>query len=157
MNIAISPAPVRRSVRVNAPPARAFEAFTAGIHRWWPASHSVGASPQRSVAIEPRAGDRWYETGEDGSECPWGHVLAWEPPGRVLLAWQIDARWKYDPELVTELEVRFTPDGADATRVDLEHRHLERFGDAAETVRGSLDSPGGWPGLLDLYAKAAEG
>jgi uncharacterized protein YndB with AHSA1/START domain len=157
MTVTISPAPVRKSVRVKAPPARAFEVFAARMGSWWPKSHSVGASPQRDVIIEPRPGGRWFERGEDGAECDWGHVLAWEPPSRLLLAWQLNAEWRFDRNLVTEVEVRFIPDGADATRVELEHRHLERFGDRVEAVRNSLDSPGGWGGILEGYAAAAAG
>ena len=157
MTVTISPAPVRKTVRVQAPPARAFEVFAVRMGSWWPKSHSVGASPQRDVILEPRPGGRWFERGEDGAECDWGHVLAWEPPSRLLLAWQLNAEWRFDRNLVTEVEIRFIPDGADATRVELEHRHLERFGDRAEAVRNSLDSPGGWGGILEGYAATAAG
>ena len=154
MSATIAPAPVRKSIRVKAAPARAFETFTAGMGRWWMKSHSIGTSPQQDVVMEPRAGGRWFERGEDGSECPWGHVIAWEPPSRVLLAWQINGEWKYDPALTTEVEVRFIPDGS-GTRVELEHRNLERFGAVAEQIRGQLDSEGGWSGLLERFAEAA--
>jgi uncharacterized protein YndB with AHSA1/START domain len=155
MSPTIVPAPVRKTVRVKAPPPRAFEIFTAGMGRWWMKSHSIGTSPQKDVVMEPRAGGRWYERGEDGSECPWGKVIAWEPPTRVLLAWQINGEWKYDADLVTELEVRFIPDGS-GTRVELEHRNLDRFGAVAEQVRGQLDAPGGWSGLLENFAKTTD-
>jgi uncharacterized protein YndB with AHSA1/START domain len=154
MTARIAPAPVRKSVRVKASPTRAFEVFAARMGTWWPKSHSVGSSPQKEVIIEPRAGGRWFERGEDGSECDWGHVLAWEPPSRLLLAWQLDADFKYDKGLVTEVEVRFIPDG-DGTRVELEHRKLERFADRAEAMRSTFDSPGGWGGILDGYAAVA--
>ena len=111
--------------------------------RWWNKEHHLGKSPLKDVVLEPRDGGRWFEMNEDGSTCEWGKVLAWEPPRRVLLAWQIDGDWKYDPSFVTELEVRFTPE-ADGTRVDLEHRNLDRYGDKAEAVRGMLDSDDGW-------------
>jgi uncharacterized protein YndB with AHSA1/START domain len=153
----IVPAPVRKSILVKAEPARAFEVFTAGISRWWPGSHSIGTSPQKEVVMEPKVGGRWFERGEDGSECQWGQVLAWEPPSRVVLAWQIDAQWRFDPHLVTEVEVRFIPEGQ-ATRVELEHRNLERYGVQSEAVRATYDSPGGWSGLLEGFARlAAEG
>ncbi len=139
MNQIIRPEPVRRSVTLKADPARAFEVFAAGMDRWWPRTHSVGSSPQRRVVLEPVAGGRWYEIGEDGSECLWGKVLAYEPPARLLLAWQIDVDWRYDPSLVTEVEVRFTPLAEGGTRVDLEHRDLERFGDKAEISFSSGD------------------
>lgn len=153
MNGQIKPAPVRRSVLVAADPARAFAIFTGRMGAWWPKTHSVGqGSPQVDVVVEPQAGGRWYERTEDGGECPWGHVIAWDPPGRLLLAWQLDGTWRFNPDLVTEVEVTFTPEGEGQTRVLLEHRHIERFGDLAAATRDSLDSPGGWQGILDLYA-----
>lgn len=145
-------APIRQQIRVEATPARAFEVFATRMGRWWNPSHSVNSSPQKDVVIEARAGGRWFEVGEDGSECQWGKVLAWEPPSRLALAWQLNQDWKYDPDLVTELEVRFLPDGARFTRVELEHRNLERFGEKAEAIRASLSSPDGWAGLLKRYA-----
>jgi len=152
----IRPAPVRKSIVVKADVAHAFEVFTARISNWWPRSHSVGASPQTSVVMEPRSGGRWYEIGQDGSQCNWGKVLAFEPPSRLLLAWQINGDWKYDPDLVTEVEVKFTSLGGGETRVELEHRNIERFGDKAETMRSAIDSEGGWSAIVKLYAEAAE-
>jgi uncharacterized protein YndB with AHSA1/START domain len=155
MNIqTIRPAPVRKSITVEADAARAFAVFTSRMAAWWPHKHSINASPQKDIVLEPKVGGRWYEIGEDGSTCSWGKVLAWEPPKRVLLAWQISGDWKYDPELITEVEVTFTPIG-DQTRVDLEHRNLERYGDKAEGVRNAIDSDGGWMGILRLYGEAA--
>jgi hypothetical protein len=155
----ITPAPVRRSVTVRTPVDRAFAVFTARIATWWPATHHIGATPFRDIVLEPRVGGRWYETGSDGRECDWGHVLAWEPPSRLLLAWQIDAQFRYDPGTVTEVEVRFIAEGADVTRVELEHRNLERFGDEAETMRGRIGGENGWPLILahfvDDCARAA--
>jgi uncharacterized protein YndB with AHSA1/START domain len=106
--------------------------------------------------MEPRPGGRWYEIGEDGSLCNWGKVLAFEPPARVLLAWQINGDWKYDPDLVTEVEVKFTALEGGHTRVELEHRNIERFGDKAESVRTAIDSEGGWSGILKTYGEVAE-
>jgi len=150
----IRPAPVRKSITVPASPERAFEVFTARFGAWWPRSHHIGASALASAVIEPRAGGRWYEVGEDGAECDWGDVLAWEPPSRLLLAWRIGADWKHHPDLLTEVEVTFTAAGAGATRVDLEHRLLERMGEDAQRVRDSVDSDGGWGGILKSYADA---
>ena len=107
----ITPAPVRRSLFVKATPEHAFEVFTSGFDRWWPKGHSVGASPQKTAVLEPMAGGRWYEVGEDGGETQWGEVMTWEPPVRVVLIWRIGADWKCDPDLHTEVEVRFTPEG----------------------------------------------
>jgi uncharacterized protein YndB with AHSA1/START domain len=156
MTAAITPAPVRKSVRVKAPPDRAFEVFTAGMSRWWPATHTINASPMKAAIIEPRAGGRLFERGEDGSECQWGRVLAWEPPHRLVLAWQIDAQWKFDETFVTEVEVRFIAEDG-ATRVELEHRYLERYAEHAAKTHAALDSPGGWGGLLDRFAAAIRG
>jgi len=154
MTQTIVPSAISKSIRVNADPARAFDVFTAGLHRWWPASHSIGSSPIKEAVMEPREGGRWFERGEDGSECDWGRVLVWEPPTRLILAWQIDGEFRYDPELVTEVEVRFIADGPGATRVELEHRNLDRFGKHHEAIHGTFASPGGWSGTLERFAAA---
>lgn len=151
MNVMIKPAPVRTSITVDAPLARAFEVFTSGFGRWWPATHSIGKSPIKTAIIEPRVGGRWYEIGEDGSECEWGEVLVWEPPSRVLLAWRIGIDWQFDPKLLTEVDIRFAALGEDSTRVELEHRLLENMGETAERAREIFGSDGGWPGLLANY------
>jgi uncharacterized protein YndB with AHSA1/START domain len=144
---------VSHTLTVRAPVERAFAVFTDGFGSWWPATHHLGDSELADAIIEPRAGGRWYERNADGSECDWGHVIAWEPPRRVLLAWQLDADWRYDPDLITEVDVRFEPDG-DGTRVTFEHRHLERMGDRSEEVRRAIDSPEGWRGILAKYREA---
>lgn len=148
MTQTILPATVRRSVLVNAGIERAFEVFTASIGTWWPRSHKIGGAAMVSAAIEPRAGGRWYEIGEDGSECQWGEVLAWEPPQRLLLAWRIGTDWKYNPDLLTEVEVKFTSVDGARTEVALEHRKLENMGASAEETRAIFDSEGGWLGIL---------
>jgi hypothetical protein len=129
--------------------------FTAGIGRWWPPSHAIGTSPLSDVVIEPRAGGRWYQRGQDGSECQWGVVLSWEPPARVLLGWHLDSEFKYDARIATEVELRFIAESADVTRVELEHRGLERIGEAADVLRGKFDAPGGWSAVLDHYRAVA--
>lgn len=151
----MSVAPVRKQIIVDAPQERAFRVFTTRMDLWWPATHHIGAAPLAKVVLETRPQGRWYEVGEDGSECNWGHVIAWEPPRRLLLAWQIDATWKFDPTLVTEVEVTFAAEGAGRTRVELEHRNLERFGAAAATVRDSIGGEGGWPGILGRFGATA--
>lgn len=150
MTRTIAVAPVRRRIRVNSAPARAFEIFTSGMTRWWPRAYSINASPIQEIVIEPRVDGRWLERGEDGSECQWGKVLAWEPPGRLVLACQISVQWRYDPAVTTEVEVRFLPDG-DGTVVELEHR-LDGYGEAAEQMRQIFDSPKGWQGVLENFA-----
>lgn len=155
MTRAIRPAPVRKSITVAAPPARAFEIFTARQDAWWPRSHTIGASPTKEVVLERKVGGRWFGRLEDGSEQLWGDVLVWSPPERLVLAWRIGADWIYDSSLLTEVEVTFTEEGS-GTRVDLEHRMLERMGDRAEGARAAFDSDGGWMGLLRLFAELAE-
>jgi uncharacterized protein YndB with AHSA1/START domain len=153
MNRVIHPAPIRRTLVVAADPQRAFTAFTARIGSWWPRSHTTGKAPQADVIIEPQLGGRWYERGTDGSETLWGKVLAWEPPARLLLAWQINAQFRFDPALITEVELRFTALDSGQTQVDFEHRHLERMGEGAAAVRDLLNS--GWPGILEAYRQLA--
>ncbi len=154
MSQTIIPAAVRKQIVVKAPPTRAFEIFTAGMERWWLKTHSINPtkSPIKDIVVEPREGGRWFERGEDGSECQWGKVLAWQPPTRLLLAWQITGKWQYDPNLVTELEIRFVAQGT-GTSVELEHRHLERLGDAAEPMRQTFEQ--GWASLLENFAGEA--
>ena len=147
-------APVRRSVTVKVEPARAFQAFVGNIGRWWPKSHAIGGKPITDAVLEPRVGGRWYEVSEDGSTCDWGKVLAFAPPGRLVLACQIDADCKYDPDLITEVEVLFIAEGT-GTRVELEHRNIERFGAKAAAVAEMIGSDGGWPLILGLYAESA--
>jgi len=106
--------------------------------------------------LEGRPGGRWYEVGTDAAECEWGKVLLWEPPTRLILAWQVDANWKYDPTLVTEVEVVFTALEGGGTRVDLEHRNLARFGDQGQRVRDAISSDRGWLGILNSFAADTE-
>jgi uncharacterized protein YndB with AHSA1/START domain len=147
---------VRRSIVVDAPQERAFAVFTEGMTSWWPLeAYSIAPGPMAAAVIEPRAGGRWFERSEDGSECDWGRVLVWEPPDRVVLAWQISPAWKPDPGLHTEIEVRFTAEDGGRTRVDLEHRGLEAYAEQAQQMRGILGSDDGWGGLLLRFAAAA--
>ena len=146
---------VVHDVTVPLPPDKAFELFTEGLDRWWPRSHTIGTSAIKQAVVEPRAGGRWYEIGDDGSECEWGQVLAWEPPRRVVLAWQITSDWRYDPQLLTEVEATFTDRGDGTTTVSVEHRNLDRFGAGADAMRTVFSAPNGWPGLLNAYATAA--
>jgi uncharacterized protein YndB with AHSA1/START domain len=149
-------AAVRQSVLVQAPPERAFEVFTTGMSSWWPLdSHSIGERPMVAAVIEPRTGGRWYERGDDGSECDWGEVLAWEPPHRVVLAWRLSTEWAFDPTIHTEIEVRFEPQDGGSTRVVLEHRGLDAYGEKAAEMRETFGSDGGWAGLLRSFAEAA--
>jgi uncharacterized protein YndB with AHSA1/START domain len=146
---------VSKTVTVNAPIEKAFRVFTEGFDTWWPRGHKIGEADLKQAVIEGKDGGRWYEIDVDGSECDWGRVLVWDPPGRLVLAWQLSASWEYDPELLTEVEVRFVAEGPSRTRVQLEHRNLDRYGDAREQMRSQFDGEGGWSGLLERYAEAA--
>ncbi len=121
------------------------------------ATHSILKSPLKDCIVEPRVGGRWYTVGEDGSSCQTGYVIAWQPPEALVLAWQINAEWQFDPELLTEVEVRFIAEGADTTRIELEHRYLERMGRKAAEVRNAVDSPGGWGAILEPFKRRVEG
>jgi uncharacterized protein YndB with AHSA1/START domain len=146
--------PIRKQVMVDAPQERAFRVFTENITKWWPASYSIGAAPMASVHIEPRKNGRWYEKGQDGSECEWGKVMVFDPPRRLVLAWQINTEWKHDPTVLTEVEVHFTPEGPKRTRVDFEHRNLDRLGADPQAARQQMD--GGWAGILQMFAALAK-
>lgn len=149
---------VRHSLTVQAPPTRAFEVFTDRLGTWWPLqSHTIGSDPAVTAVIEPRVGGRWFERSEAGVECDWGRVLAWDPPHRLVLSWEISADWRADPSVASEVEIRFEPEGADATRVELEHRGLEVYGDQAAQMRDTFGGPGGWPGLTAAFAAALDG
>lgn len=156
MSNASMPAPVRRQIEVKASQARAFEVFTQRATSWWPRSHHIGQTEIHEVVIEPRAEGRWYEKGVDGSECSWGYVIAWDPPQGLTLAWQLNAKWQFDPSLVTEVEVKFIALGPKLTRVELEHRNLERFGEAGPQVRSAIGAEGGWTAILGSFAAVAD-
>jgi len=150
--------PVRKSVTVKASAQRAFEVFTAGFDSWWPRSHHIGKSPMKKAIIEGKVGGRADSEQEDGTDCPWGEVLVWEPPLRFVLAWKINPDWTYQPDVSksSEVEVRFTPESNGMTRVDLEHRHFERHGEGAGSMRTAVDSTGGWGSLLEMFKARAE-
>jgi uncharacterized protein YndB with AHSA1/START domain len=145
---------VRQSVVVNAPIARAFKVFTEDFGAFKPAEHNLLAVPIKETVFEPRVGGYLYDRGIDGSECRWARVLAYEPPNRVLLSWNITPKWQIetDPARASEWEVRFTAVDAKRTRVDLEHRKLERHGEGWESERDGVAGDHGWPLYLRRYA-----
>ncbi len=147
--------PVRKQVMVEASQARCFEVFTQGIDRWWPRQHHIGKSPLTRAVLEGRPEGRWYSICEDGSECDIGRVLTWDPPRRLVLAWQITAEWKFDPAFVTEVEVTFSVEGPKRTLVKMEHRDLERYGQAAAALRKEIDAEGGWMEIMRQFAATA--
>jgi uncharacterized protein YndB with AHSA1/START domain len=147
---------VRKVVNVQAPQAVAWRVFTEKMGTWWPlAYYKIGKANAVDAVIEPRVGGRWYERGDDGSTCDWGSVLAWEPPSRLVLSWDISADFQYYPTLKTEIEVRFIPNGDDRTRVELEHRHLDRYGARRDEMWTIFDSTGDWGKILESFARAA--
>ena len=150
--------PVRRSVTVKTGIDRAFRVFTEEFDSWWPRSHHIGKSPMTKAIIEPFVGGRCYSEQADGTECPWGRVTVWEPPRRLAYAWQITHEWGFEPDLskASEVEIRFSPQDDGSTRVDLEHRHFERHGAGAASMKTAVESPNGWGGLLALYVERAE-
>jgi uncharacterized protein YndB with AHSA1/START domain len=150
-------APIRREIVVPASRERAFEVFTARMTDWWPSDHHIGDAPIERIVIEPFEGGRWFTRHQDGSETSTGFVAVWEPPARVVVTWQIGADWHYDPRLLTHVEVRFVAEAPDRTRVELEHRDLERFGPEAERMRETFEQPGAWAATLEAYAGALGG
>ncbi len=153
----VDPNSIRKMVQVQAPREVAWQVFTEKMGSWWPlAYYKIGRANAVDAVMEPRVGGRWYERGEDGSVCQWGSVLAWEPYSRLLLSWDINADWQYDPALKTEIEVNFTAEGSNRTRVELEHRYLERYGARRDEMRRIYDSEGDWGRLLEAFARTAE-
>lgn len=147
---------VKKSVTVRAPQAKAFEVFTARFGDWWPmASHHTGDQEAETVIIESEVGGRWFERGVDGTEALWGYVSEWEPPARLVLAWHLNADFTFDPDpaKASEVAVTFTAVDDATTRVELEHRHLERFGPRADETRLALDGDGGWAAIIEEFAR----
>ena len=148
-------APVRKSVVVKAPITHAFEVFTGGLTRWWPTTHGVGKKPIQKVLMEPRLGGRWLEIADDGTETPVATIIVWEPPHRFVMLWQINAQGKPDAAMRSEVDVRFSAEGSEATRVELVHHKFETMGaEAGGSMRRDVD--GGWPGLMARFAEEAE-
>jgi uncharacterized protein YndB with AHSA1/START domain len=146
---------VRSSIVVEAPLERAFAVFTDGFGTWFPSEYNLMSTPIVERVFEPRVGGELYDRGEDGSECHWGRVLAYEPPNRVVVSWDIGPDWQVqtDPAKTSEFEVRFIAETPQRTRVELEHRKLDRHGEGWQGLRESLDADGGWPGCLRRFAE----
>jgi uncharacterized protein YciI/uncharacterized protein YndB with AHSA1/START domain len=146
---------VKKQIVVETSQQRAFRTFTEGMARWWPRGHHASASPLERMVLEPRPGGRWYSVCEDGSEVGLGAVLAWEPPGRLVLSWQVTAQWQYDPTFSTEIEISFHAETPRRTRVELEHKQLERFGADASDMAKKFAEDGAWALSLKQFADAA--
>jgi uncharacterized protein YndB with AHSA1/START domain len=149
---------IHKEVIVNATAEKAFRVFTAGFDSWWPRTHHIAPVDMKEAVLEQKLGGRWYEKGVDGSECEWGKVIAWEPPKRFAITWQLTAEYKYDPNFITEIEVTFEEQGTSQTRVVLEHKYLDRYGDKQDQVIGSVgNEAGGWGGIMRLYQAVVDG
>jgi uncharacterized protein YndB with AHSA1/START domain len=148
---------VGASVVVETPIERAFSLFTDGIGTWWDPDHHLLEGELAEMVFEPRVGGHVYDRGVDGSECRWARVLAFEPPDRFVISWDINTRWQLetDHEKTSEVEVRFVAEAPNRTRVELEHRNLERHGEGWEQMRDAIGSPNGWGSGLRRFAEAA--
>ena len=148
---------VQSSIVVDAPIERAFSVYTEGIGTWWPREHHILQAELAEMVFEPRQGGHIYDRGVDGSECRWARVLAYEPPTRVVFSWDISLQWQIEsaPQRTSEVAVRFIAEGPTRTRVELEHRNLDRHGNGWERMRDAISSPNGWGlGLANFAAVA---
>jgi uncharacterized protein YndB with AHSA1/START domain len=150
---------VRSSIVVAAPIERAFRAFTDDFDQIKPREHSMLLVDVAESVFEPRVGGRVFDRGIDGSQCQWARVLAYEPPHRLVFSWDISPRWQLesDRDRTSEVEVRFSAESAERTRVDLEHRYLDRHGDEWQGLREGVGGGGGWPLYLKRFAEAIRG
>jgi DNA-binding transcriptional ArsR family regulator/uncharacterized protein YndB with AHSA1/START domain len=154
MSIQAADTSVRTSIVVEAPIARAFKVFTEDFGSFKPAEHNMLNVEIAETVFEPKVGGFLYDRGVDGSVCRWARVLAYEPPSRVLLSWKISPQWQIeeDPLKTSEWEVRFIAENPQRTRVEIEHRNLERHGEGWQGVREGVAGDQGWPLYLQRYA-----
>ncbi len=145
---------VRRNIVVDAPIERAFSVFTDRFGDFKPPEHNLLRAPLVETVFEARVGGNIYDRAVDGSECRWARILVYEPPTRVVFSWDIGPTWQLetDHELTSEVEVRFVAEDEKRTRVELEHRKIDRHGPGWENVRDGVDSEDGWPLYLTRYA-----
>ena len=150
---------VRHEIVVDAPIERAFSVFTRDFGSFKPREHNMLSVDIAETVFEQHEGGHIFDRGVDGSECRWGRVLTYDPPDRVVFSWDISPMWQIEADLdkTSEVEVRFTAETPERTRVELEHRNLERHGDGWEGVRQGVDSEGGWPLYLQRYADLLQG
>jgi uncharacterized protein YndB with AHSA1/START domain len=146
---------VRTSIVVEAPVERAFSVFTEDFGSFKPPEHNMLGVEIAETVFEPRVGGHLYDRGIDGSECRWARVLAYEPPNRVVISWDISPQWQIETNLekTSEVEVRFISEAPERTRVELEHRNLDRHGEGWEAEREGIGSEGGWPLYLQRFAE----
>ena len=150
---------VTHHVVVNAPIERAFAVFTERFGAFKPREHNLLAVPIAETVFEPRVGGHIYDRGVDGSECRWARVLAYEPPNRVVFSWDISPTWQVetDHDRTSEVEVRFIAESPERTRLELEHRNLDRHGDGWEGMREGVAGDQGWPLYLGRFAESVPG
>ena len=155
MSTAPSIPAVRAKITIDVPVEHAFRVFTSSFDSWWPREFHIGRANIAEAIIEPREGGRWYERGVDGSECDWGRVLVWQPPHRLVITWQINGQWQFDPDpaRASEVEVLFSADGPEQTTVELTHQYIDRL-DGAQVVHDAMRREGTWSGVLVQFAKA---
>ena len=144
---------IKKELLVNASQETAFRVFTERMGDWWPKSHHIGNTPPTDTILEQQVEGRWYSIHEDGTERNIGKVLAWEPFHRVLIAWQVNGNFQYDPDLISEVEVLFQVEEPGLTRIKMEHRELEKLAGGAKMIE---DMDQGWGFILDLYKKLAD-
>jgi uncharacterized protein YndB with AHSA1/START domain len=145
---------VRRHILVNAPIAEAFKVFTERFGDFKPREHNLLQAAIAETVFEPRVGGNIYDRAVDGSECRWARILVFAPPDRVVFSWDISTRWQIEtnPDLTSEVEVRFFAETPGRTRVELEHRNLDRHGHRWQSMRDGVDNEAGWPLYLQRYA-----
>jgi uncharacterized protein YndB with AHSA1/START domain len=150
---------IRTKIVVEAPIERAFAVFVEDFDQVKPREHNMLGADIAETVFEPRAGGHIYDRGVDGSECRWARVLAYEPPDRVVFTWDISPHWQLEsePERASEVEVRFVAETAERTRVELEHRNIDRHGEGWEGLRAGVEAPDGWPLYLNRYAEVVAG
>lgn len=148
----MSIAPVVSETDVKQSQQQAFVLFVERMGDWW-VGKTIGARPHVAIIVEPAVNGRWYERDAQGCETMWGKVLEWQPPSRVLLGWQINSTFRYDPTCLTEVEITFSPLSDGGTRVRLEHRKLERFGADADRIAGLIGP--GWTRILEGFQRSA--
>ena len=154
MSTQVQATSIRTQIVVAAPRERAFRVFVEDFDRIKPREHNMLGTEVAETVFEPRAGGHIYDRGVDGSECRWARVLTYEPPDRVVFSWDISPHWQLetDRDKTSEVEVRFVEEAPERTRVELEHRNLDRHGDGWEGLREGVASPDGWPLYLRRYA-----
>jgi uncharacterized protein YndB with AHSA1/START domain len=155
MSTQASETTTQHSIVVEAPIERAFSVFTDGFGTFKPPEHNLLQVDIAETVFETHVGGNIYDRGVDGSECRWARVLAYEPPNRVVFSWDISPQWQIetDPDKTSEVEVRFIAESPDRTRVELEHRNLDRHGDGWEQEREGVGGDQGWPLYLDRFAE----